>query len=244
MFSPSIRSAFTATTFVLAIAASTSLSAARSDNYGSGQGHDRKNRDAANRPITVLPAPPGSGSNDPLIGNLGSIGSNPGGSVVPGNNGGDNHAVAARSGSNDGGQGHGKKNPVSPTAPTIIQPASPGSGSNDHLIGNLGSIGSDPGGSVVPGNNGGDNHAAAARAAVMPDPTFLRPSTSLFGAGISTRIIAAASLDRSAFGRQAIAAAPVVAPALLPRILDRTSLRVSRDGERGLEAGGAWTLAF
>ena len=177
MFSPSIRSAFTATTFVLAIAASTSLSAARSDNYGSGQGHDRKNRDAANRPITVLPAPPGSGSNDPLIGNLGSIGSNPGGSVVP-------------------------------------------------------------------GNNGGDNHAAAARAAMMPDPTFLRPSTSLFGAGISTRIIAAASLDRSAFGRQAIAAAPVVAPALLPRILDRTSLRVSRDGERGLEAGGAWTLAF
>jgi len=177
MFSPSIRSAFTATTFVLAIAASTSLSAARSDNYGSGQGHDRKNRDAANRPITVLPAPPGSGSNDRLIGSLGSIGSNPGGSVVP-------------------------------------------------------------------GNNGGDNHAAAARAAVMPDPTFLRPSTSLFGAGISTRIIAAASLDRSTFGRQAIAAAPVVAPALLPRILDRTSLRVSRDGERGLEAGGAWTLAF
>src|ERR1041384_4637216 len=127
MFSPSIRSVFTATTFVLAIAASTSLSAARSDNYGSGQGHDRKNRDVANRPITVLPAPPGSGYNDHLIGNLGSIGSNPGGSVVPGNICGDNHAVAARSGSNDGGQGHGKKNPPSRTDPTIIQPASPGS---------------------------------------------------------------------------------------------------------------------
>src|SRR5437870_5724579 len=125
MFSPSIRSAFTATTFVLAIAASTSLSAARSDNYGSGQGHDRKNRDAANRPITVLPAPPGSGSNDPLIGSLGSIGSNPGGSVVPGNNGGDNHAVAARSGSTHGAQFHRQSTPPSPTGPATRLLAAP-----------------------------------------------------------------------------------------------------------------------
>src|SRR5207249_1825724 len=128
-----------------------------------GQGHGKKNPVSPTDPTIIQPASQIGSATDTLIGNLGSIGSNPGGSVVPGNNGGDNHAAAARSGSNDGGQGHGKKNPVSPTDPTIIQPASPGSGSNDPLIGNLGSIGSNPGGSVVPGNNGGDNHAAAAR---------------------------------------------------------------------------------
>src|SRR5206468_1632295 len=109
MFSLTIHRAVTATTFVLAFAASTSLIAARSDNHGSDQGRGRRNP-AAPAPIspTVLPTYPGSGSNDPLIGSFGRIGSN-GSSVVPGSNGGDNHAAAARSDNHGSDQGRGRK---------------------------------------------------------------------------------------------------------------------------------------